>query len=166
MALIRSIWDWFTDIFDRIGAPAGASISADIAAVATSVSATAIGKAQIAATTINLNQGIAAYPLFTGTTQAVILESLNIKMPNLVAGGALTDISIQTDDVTPGEIISVAQGAVANLTAEADLSWIGSLYITVDTIITLTIGGGAHGAPYVCNVTAKCRAVVGGGNLV
>jgi len=124
-----------------------------------------MGRSQIKATTIDLNQVAATYPLFTGTAQAVILESLNIKMPNLAAGGALTSISIQTDDVTPGVIISVAQGAVANLTAEADLSWIGSLYITVGTIITLTIAGGAHGVAYVCNVTAKSRAVVNGGNL-
>jgi len=33
MALINSIWDWFQALWDRIGAPAGASISADIAAV-------------------------------------------------------------------------------------------------------------------------------------
>jgi len=124
-----------------------------------------MGRSQIKATTIDLNQVAATYPLFTGTAQAVILESLNIKMPNIVAGGALTSISIQTDDVTPGVIISAAQGAVANLTAEADLSWTGSLYITVATIITLTIAGGAHGVAYVCKVTAKSRAVVAGGNL-
>ena len=136
-----------------------------VATIILSVAPTGLGRAQIAATTIDLNQIAATYPLLTGTAQAVILESLNIKMPNIVAGGALTSISIQTDDVTPGVIISAAQGAVANLTAEADLSWIGSLYITVGTIITLTIAGGAHGVAYVCNVTAKYRAVVDGGNL-
>ena len=124
-----------------------------------------MGRLQIKATTIDLNQVAATYPLFTGTAQAVILESLNIKMPNLAAGGALTSISIQTDDVTPGVIISVAQGAVANLTAEADLSWTGSLYITVATIITLTIAEKAHGAAYVCNIACCYRAVVSGGNL-
>ncbi|KKN52946.1 hypothetical protein LCGC14_0607470 [marine sediment metagenome] len=127
--------------------------------------ATVMGKAQIAATTIDLNQAAASYDLFTGTTQVVILESLNIKMPTGAAGGALTSISIQTDDVTPGVIISAAAGAVANLTSEADLGWTGALYITVGTKIRLTIGGGAHGAGYVCNVTAKYRAVVSGGNL-
>ena len=124
-----------------------------------------MGRSQIKATTINLNQVAASYNLFTGTTQAVILESLNIKMPNLAAGGALTSISIQTDDVTPGVIISAANGAVANLTAEADLGWTGTLYITVGTIIQLTIAGGAHGVAYVCNVTGKYRAVVSGGLL-
>lgn len=124
-----------------------------------------MGRSQIAPTTIDLNQGIGSYDLFTGTAQVVILESLNIKMPNIVCGGALTSISIQTDDVTPGVIISAADGAVANLTAEADLGWTGTLYITVGTKIQLTIAGGAHGVAYVCQVTAKCRAVVAGGYL-
>jgi len=124
-----------------------------------------MGRAQLAATTISLNQVVGSYDLFTGTTQVVVLESLNIKMPTGAAGGALTSISIQTDDATPGVIISAADGAVANLTSEADLGWTGTLYITVGTKIQLTIAGGAHGAAYVCNVTAKCRAVVSGGYL-
>ena len=125
----------------------------------------AMGRSQIAATTIDLNQAAATYDLFTGTDQVVILESLNIKMPTGAAGGALTSISIQTDDVTPGVIISSVDGDVANLTSEADLGWTGTLYITVGTKIRLTIAGGAHGAGYVCKVTAKSRAVVSGGYL-
>ncbi len=129
------------------------------------INALVVGKSQMAATTIDLNQAAATYDQFTGTTQAVILESLNFKCPTGAAGGALTSISIQTDDATAGVIISAAAGAVGNLTSEADLSWTGSLYITVATKIRLTIAGGAHGAGYVCNVTAKCRAVVSGGYL-
>ena len=121
--------------------------------------------AQIASTTIDLNQAAGSYDLFTGAAQVVILESLNIKMPTGDCGGALTSISIQTDDATPGVIISAANGAVANLTSEADLFWTGTMYITVGTKIQLTIAGGAHGSSYVCNVTAKCRAVVSGGYL-
>lgn len=121
---------------------------------------------QIATTTIDLNQAAGTYDLFTGTTQAIVLESLNIKMPTGVCGGALTSISIQTDDATPGVIISAADGVVASLTSEADLGWTGTLYITVATKIQLTIAGGAHGAAYVCNVSAKCRAVANGGCLI
>ena len=33
MAVLNSIWDWFTAIYDRVGAPVAASISADIAVV-------------------------------------------------------------------------------------------------------------------------------------
>lgn len=143
----------------------GLPMSEELADVLTYADPKVMGRAQIAATTIDLNQAAATYDLFTGTTQVVILESLNIKMPTGNCGGALTSISIQTDDATPGVIISAAEGAVANLTSEADLGWTGTLYITVGTKIRLTIAGGAHGAAYVCNVTAKCRAVVSGGYL-
>ena len=136
-----------------------------IDAIASLVDSRVMSRAQIATTTIDLDQAAATYDLFTGTTQVVVLESLNIKMPTGNCGGALTSISIQTDDVTPGVIISAADGVVANLTSEADLGWTGTLYITVGTKIRLTIAGGAHGAGYVCNVIAKCRAVVAGGYL-
>ncbi len=157
--------NWIQRLLNRLGAPAGASLSADIAAITTATGPLVMGRAQMVATTIDLNQAAASYDLFTGATQVVILESLNIKMPTGAAGGALTSISIQTDDATPGVIINSTDGAVANLTSETDLGWTGTLYITVGTKIQLTIGGGAHGAGYVCNVTAKYRAVVAGGYL-
>ena len=124
-----------------------------------------MGRAQIAATTIDLNQAAAAYVLFTGATQAVVLESLIVRCPNIIGGGALTSIAVATDDVTPGVIIDSLSGAVANLTAEAQLSWSGEIYIPVGTEIELTIGGGAHGVAYVCDVVAKYRSVVSGGAL-
>ena len=136
-----------------------------IAGVATEADPKVMGRSQIAATTIDLDQAAGTYDLFTGTAQAVILESLNIKLPTGVPGGTLTSISIQTDDATPGVIISVANGDVANLLTEADLFWTGSMYITVATKIQLTIAGGPAGASYVCNVTAKYRAVAAGGYL-
>ena len=129
------------------------------------ISATDKGISQVAATTIDLNQAAATYDLLTGTAQVVILESLNIKLPTGDAAGAITSISIQTDDVTAGVIIDSTDGDLANLKSEADLSWTGSLYITVATKIRLTIAGGAHGTAYVCDVTAKYRAVVDGGTL-
>ncbi|GAJ01932.1 unnamed protein product, partial [marine sediment metagenome] len=121
-----------------------------------------MGRSQIAATTIDLDQGVGTYDLFTGTAQVVILESLNIKLPTGAPGGTVTGITIQTDDVTPEVIIDAAAGALANLTSEADLGWTGTLYITVGTKIQLTIVTGPAGAEYICNVTAKCRAVVSG----
>ena len=125
----------------------------------------AIGKLQIAATTISLNQGVAAYTLFTGTTQAVVLEKLVFRMPNVdISGGALTSILIQTDDVTPAVIISAADGVLANLTEEATLSWTGAILIPVGTLIQLTIAGGLSGA-CTCDVVAESRAVVNLGHL-
>jgi len=129
------------------------------------IATTAMGRSQIAATTIDLNQAANTYDLFTGTAQAVILESLNIKLPTGAIGGTITGITIQTDDATPGVIIDANAGALANLLTEADLYWTASMYITVGTKIRLTIVGGPAGAGYVCNVTAKCRAVLDGGHL-
>ena len=126
------------------------------------------GKQQIAKTTEDLNQAAATYDLFTGTTQDVLLESILIRMPNIVAGGAITSISIQTDDATPQVLLSAADGAVANLTAEAQLAWQNfnaPILIKVGTKVQLTIAGGAHGVAYVCDIVAKTRAVTSGGYL-
>lgn len=125
----------------------------------------AIGKLQIAATTIELNQAAATYLLFTGTTQAVVLEKLVFRMPNVdISAGALTSISIQTDDNTPAVIISAADGIIGNLTEEATLSWTGAILIPVGTLIRLTIAGGLAGA-CLCDVVAESRAVVNLGYL-
>jgi hypothetical protein len=128
-------------------------------------STTLAGKLQMATTTESLNQAASTYDLLTGTTQAVVLEKLNVKLPTGAVGGALTSISIQTDDATPGVIISSTNGAVANLTSEADLSWTGSLIINVGTKIQLTIAGGAHGSAYAVTIIVQSRAVVSGGYL-
>ena len=150
------------------GAPAGggdATKAKQDTIIATILGATSVGVSQIAATTIDLNQAASTYDLLTGTSQVVILESLNFKVPTGAVAGSLTSISIQTDDATAGVIIDSTDGDVANLTSEADLGWTGTLYITVGTKIRLTIAGGAHGSAKVCNIIAKCRAVVAGGNL-
>ncbi len=143
----------------------GVSIAEAIGAIYDRVVATSVGTNQMKAATIDLNQAAATYDLFTGSAQAVILESLNFKCPTGAAGGALTSISIQTDDVTAQTMIDSVLGAVANLTSEAELSWTGSVYMTVATKIRLTIAGGATGGAYVCNVVAKYKAVVAGGVL-
>ena len=126
-----------------------------------------VGILQTVATTENLQQVAASYDLFTGTTQDVILESLVIRLPNVNVSDDvnLTSISIQTDDVTASTVISSADGAKANLTAEAQLGWVGSILIKIGTKIQLTIAGGAADAATVCDIVAQCRAVVNGGYL-
>lgn len=126
---------------------------------------TGVGQVQIVQTTESLDQAAASYDLFTGTTQAVILEGFSLKLPTGAVGGALTSISVQTDDATPGVIISSTLGAVANLTSEAELSWTGYLLVNTGTKIQLTIAGGAHGSAYTATFTAKYRAVTAGGTL-
>ena len=125
-----------------------------------------IGKLQVAAATIDLNQAAATYTLLTGTTQAVVLEKLVFRMPNVdISGGALTSISIQTDDTTPAVMINTSDGALANLTQEATISWTGAILIPVGTLIQLTIAGGASGVACSCDVMAESRAAVNLGYL-
>ena len=140
----------------------------DVDAIIVDTDVKSVGKLQIATTTEDLNQAAGTYHLFEGTTQDVLIESLLIRMPNAAAGGAITSISIQTDDTTPQVLISAADGAVANLTAEAQLAWQNynaSVLIKTGTRIQLTIAGGAHGTSYVCEVVVKVRAVTSGGYL-
>ncbi len=178
--------NWIQRLLNRLGSPAGASVSADIAALEVlvddlegrltaaragyldNIDTKAMGRSQIAATTIDLNQVVATYVLLTGDTEDVIIEALSIRMPDDVAGGALTNISIQTDDTTPQIFVTQAEGAVANLVAEAQLSWApagGICLLKVGKTIGLTIVGGAEGAAYVCDVVVRLRAVVSGGFL-
>lgn len=126
---------------------------------------TGVGTVQIVQTTESLDQAATTYDLLTGTTQAVLLEGFSLKLPTGAVGGALTSVSVQTDDATPGVIISSTLGAVANLTSEAEISWTGCLLVNVGTKIQLTINGGAHGSAYVATFTAKYRAVIAGGTL-
>jgi len=125
------------------------------------------GVNQSAVTTEDLAQAAGSYDLFTGTTQDVLLKSLVIRLPNVDCSddASLTSISIQTDDVTPAVIISAAAGAVANLTAEAQLAYTGAIVIKTGTKIQLTIAGGAADAATVCDVVTECTAVANGGYL-
>ena len=131
-------------------------------------SATAIGKNQVAAGTIDLHQCAGSFDLFTGTTQDFMLTGFSFKMPNIDASddACLTGITIQTDDVTAQVIICSCTGLKANLTAEAELSWTGRIKITTATKIQLTIVGGTAACdPTTALTTADGFAIVAGGNL-
>ena len=130
-----------------------------------SANTTGAGTIQIATTTIDLNQVVGDYTLFTGTTQDVLVESLVIRMPDIQAAGALTSISIQTNDTTPIVFISSALGAVANLSEQAQLSSAVPIVIATGQNIQLTIAGGAHGVAYVCDVIVIYKAIVARGTL-
>ena len=123
------------------------------------------GTAQEKATTIDLNQAAASYTLFTGTTQPVMLQSLVIRMSGGAVAGAVTSISIQTNDATPQILVTAAQGAVANLTDKAQLGWTGVCYLATGVLIQLTIAGGAAGVAKVCDGVCEYRAIVSGGYL-
>jgi len=120
-----------------------------------------------ASTTIDLNPvgGAGTYDLFTGTAGAVELNSLIITMPNAAADGALTSISIQTNDATPQVLIDSTTGGVLNLAAEAQLAWQGRVRLGVGKKIQLTINGGAEGGAYVCNVDVEFKSLASAGYL-
>ena len=82
-----------------------------------------------------------------------------------ISGGALTYITIQTDDVTAQTIFNSTDGVKANLTSEAELSWTGCVRVNVGTKLTLTIAGGAAGTACAATITAQYGAVVAGGTL-
>ena len=126
---------------------------------------TSVGKLQLVATTIELNQAAGNYDLFTGITQDVVVEKLMIRIPEDVSGGAMTSLSIQTDDTTAQVFIDAAAGAQVNLTAQAQLSWTGTALIKVGSKIQLIIAGAATGIACSCDVIAECRAVVAEGTL-
>lgn len=123
---------------------------------------------QVLEKTFDLNQAAASYTLYTGTTQDVLIKNLVIRMPTGGAIGAVTGISIQTDDATPSVFISAAQGLLVNLTSESSLSWSSfgqAIFLVTGKHIKITIYGGAAGAPCVCNVACEYIAATTGGKL-
>lgn len=134
--------------------------------IAGKIAALLSNKVRTAVATISLDQAAGTYDLFTGTTQNVMVEKLVIRMPDLAAGGALTSISIQTDDTTPQVFIPSTLGVVANLTAQTQLACDTPITVAVGKKVRLTIAGGAHGVAYSCTVRAYYRAEVAGGYLI
>lgn len=133
--------------------------------LATDTDPKVMGKLQVAATTIELNQAVGDKDLFLGTDQDVVVEKLVIRIPVDVSGGAMDSLSIQTDDTTAQVFIDATTGAKANLTAQAQLAWTGAVLLKATKKIQLTIAGAATGIACSCDVVCECRAVVAGGYL-
>jgi hypothetical protein len=167
LALIGLPDDANGSLYDRLSAgyTTAAPLKTSIDAIVSATAATFAGAPQTKSTTIELNQIAGNYTLFTGAGQRVVVDQLIITMPNAVAGGALTSISIQTNDATAQTFITNVQGAVANLTAENQLFTNDPISIGVGKLIQLTINGGATGAGYVCTVEVLYHAVTTGGSL-
>lgn len=153
---------------DIIDGPVNDRLTAARAAFLDNLAAAFVGNLQIKATTIDLNQAAATYDLFTATTQDVVVEKLVLRMPNSALAAPFTYLTIQTDDTTPIIIFDATAGAVANLTAEAQLAWTGAILLDAGTgaKIRLTIAVAFGGAATVADVIAEYRAVVSGGLLL
>ena len=115
---------------------------------------------------VDLNQAAATYDLFTGTAQTLMIDSIVVVMPNAIAGGALTKISIQTDHTTPQVFIPNTLAVVADMNEEVQFSWSGKTVLEAGNKIQLTITGGAVGTAYVAKVYARYQTLVSGGVLV
>ncbi len=128
------------------------------------VDSKAVGKLQIKATTADLQRVGGTYDLFLGTAQDVVVEKLLIRMSGGAVGGAVTGISIQTNDNTPQVIIAAADALVAVLTDQAQLFSTDPVMLKAGKKIQLTIvNPGAAGAANLADVVALYRAVVSGG---
>lgn len=119
-------------------------------------------------TTVDLQQAVGNYTLFTGTTYSVIVEYLVFRLPNVDVSddATITKISIQTNDATPAVFISDVLGDKTLLTAESQHVFYGAVLIKDTKLIQLTIYGGASDASTVCDVVAFYRSVVPGGILI
>ncbi len=144
-----------------------ARIEAKLDTVVTDADPKVMGRLQIKATTIDLQQAAGTYDLFTGMAQDVVVERLLIRLPNVdVSNDAdITSIAIQTNDATSQVFIDATAGAKEKLTAEAQLGYTGVIMIKAGKEIQLTIAGGAADEATVCDVIALYRAVASGGYL-
>jgi hypothetical protein len=144
------------------------SIYSKVAAVNALVATTVAGKPQTFVGTVDLHNAAGDRLIATGTTQAVIIDSIVFSPQVDVSDdvGGITGISIQDDDTTPHIFIPSASGVKANLTAYAQLAWTGAIKLRVGKKINCTIiGGTADADPTTCNVEITYHAVVAGGTL-
>ena len=113
---------------------------------------------------IALNQAAAAYSIMTATTQDLFIDAVIVHVPDDLSGEAtLTSIAIATDDVAPVEILSAADGAIANLTGNFYHVYQGPVVTAATKILELTIAGGASSAGKIADITVLWRPVVVGG---
>ena len=118
--------------------------------------------------TFDLHQGAATYTIFTPHAQDCLIDSLTWRQTGGVPGGALTSISIQTNDATPAIFISAANGAAGNLVNQAILNWLSNgskILLKVGKFIQITIAGGAAAAANVNDIVIDYHAAIPGGYL-
>lgn len=71
--------------------------------------------------TLDLSQAAATYDAMTAFGD-VLIELISFYV-SIVGGGLLTSVSVQTDDTTVQQLLTVAEGAVANLVAQQTLAF-------------------------------------------
>jgi hypothetical protein len=125
------------------------------------------GVMQVFTVALNFNQAAASYDIATGTTQAVAIESVVIRMPNSAAAAALVSVSAQTNDATTAQVfIPATDGVFGNCTANAQLgsALAAPIILAAGAKIQYTLAGN-NGAAYAPVAYVFYRAIVSGGYL-
>lgn len=113
---------------------------------------------------ISLNQAAAAYDVMTATAQNLFIDAVITHVPDVLSAvETFTGISLATDDGSPIELLSSANGAKAKLTGNFFDVYRGPVVTAATKKIQLTIGGGAAGAGKVADITVLWRPLVAGG---
>ena len=103
---------------------------------------------------VDLSQAAGTYTLLTASGGAVAIYSLALYVTT--AGTLFTSVSIETDATTPFVFLSAADGALANITSEANVAttWnqLQAVIIGDTHALTYTIAGAAG--------TGNMRAVI------
>jgi len=92
--------------------------------------------------TANLAQAAATYDLAQVNAIGGV-KIIDIQIYTLVAGATFTSVSIQTNDTTAVNILTAAEGAVANLTVGKNIAkaFTGPTYLHTSKKIQFTIAG-------------------------
>ena len=86
---------------------------------------------------------VGTYATETAVTEDVIIEGLVAYChSDMTAEASFTGFSIETDATTPFEFISQADGVVANMSAESQITWTGHALLKQGTYLTFTTYGG------------------------
>lgn len=116
---------------------------------------------------ISLAQAAATYDVMTATAQSLFIDAVIVSVPdNLSAVATFTGITVQTDDVSPIEILATAAGVKALLTGNFYSVFRGPRVTAATKKIQLTITGATAGSGKVADITVLWRPLVAGGYML
>lgn len=113
---------------------------------------------------ISLAQTAGAKDVMTTTAQNLFIDAVIVHVPDdLSEAETFTGISVQTDDVSPIELLSSTAGAKANLTGSFYHVYTGPTVTASTKKLQLSIIGGSAGTGKIANISVLWRPVVDGG---
>lgn len=116
---------------------------------------------------ISLNQAAATYDVMTATAQSLFIDAVIVSVPDdLHSVATFTGITVQTDDVSPIEILATAAGVKALLTGNFYSVFRGPRVTAATKKVQLTITGATAGAGKIADITVMWRPLVAGGYML